>query len=141
MQASGELLLRQIRLQDLYSVVADYQTCGAVRSNAKACIALSIDSDLALNVYLRAEHLSFLARGHLCPMTLREGQPTRVWIVERGVEKLLAARLACLTSWSTTLMLDLMYTTAFRVVHQEAIDDHISRGCLGLSISCELELT
>ena len=40
-----------------------------------------------------------------------------MWIVERGVEELLAARLARLTPWSTALMLDLMYTTAFRVVH------------------------
>ena len=74
-------------------------------------------------------------------MALREGKPTRVWIVERGVEELLAARLARLTPWNTALMLDLMYTTAFRVVHQEAIDDHVSRGCLGRSISSELELT
>ena len=74
-------------------------------------------------------------------MALWEGQPTRVWIVERGVEELLAARLARLTPWSTALMLDFMNTTAFRVVHKEAIDDHVSRGCLGRSISCELELT
>ena len=74
-------------------------------------------------------------------MALWEGKPTRVWIVERGVEELLAARLARLTPWSTALMLDFMNTTAFRVVHKEAIDDHVSRGCLGLSISCELELT
>ena len=48
-----------------------------------------------------------------------------MWIVKRGIEELLAAGLARLAPWSTALMLDLVYTTAFRIVHQEAIDDHI----------------
>ena len=82
MQAGIELLLREVRFQYLHSVVADDKTCSAIWSNSETRIALSVDPDLALNVDLRAEYLPLLARGHLCPMTLREGQSTRVWIVK-----------------------------------------------------------
>ena len=54
MQAGIELLLRQVRLQDLDSVVADDKTCCAIGSNSETRIALTVDSDLTLDVYLRA---------------------------------------------------------------------------------------
>ena len=54
MQAGIELLLRQVRLQDLDSVVANDQTSSAIRSNSEARVALSVDPDLTLDVDLRA---------------------------------------------------------------------------------------
>ena len=101
---------------------------------------MPVDLDLALDTDPRALHLPIVASRRLAlPEAIRwKGQSTRVWVVKRRVEGLLAARLTGLAS-DSSLIIVVHLLNALRV-HHKAIDNHIGRWRFGrLTHSGELE--